>query len=47
MEDRNTRILHIIKRGHANWIGHILPKTWLIKHVIDREIEGRIEVPGK
>jgi len=44
-EERN--ILHTIKRGHANWIGHILHKTCLIKHVTDEEIEGRIEMPGK
>jgi hypothetical protein len=45
MEERN--ILHTIKRGYANWIGHILHKTCLIEYVIDGEIAGRIEVPGK
>ena len=40
-EDRN--ILHTILRENANWIGHIMHKTCLIKHAI----EGKIEVPGK
>jgi hypothetical protein len=29
-----------MKRRKANWIGHILCRNWVIKHVI----EGRIEV---
>ena len=40
-EERNT--LHTIKRGNANWIGHILRKNGLIKHVT----EGRIQVTGR
>ena len=36
-EGRN--ILHIIKRRKANWIGHILHKNCLLKHVIEGHIE--------
>jgi hypothetical protein len=31
-EERN--ILHTIKRRKANWIGHILCRNCLLKHVI-------------
>ena len=27
----------------ANWIGHILRKNCLLKHVIDEKVEGRID----
>jgi len=37
-------ILHTINRRKANWIGHILGKTCLLKHVIEVEIDRRIEV---
>jgi hypothetical protein len=38
-EERN--ILHTIKRRKANWIGHILLRNCLLKHVIERKLEGR------
>jgi hypothetical protein len=41
-EERN--ILETIKRRKANWIGHILLKNCLLKHVIEVKIEGRIQV---
>jgi hypothetical protein len=41
-EHRN--ILHTIDRRKANWIGHILCFNCLLKHVIERKIEGMIEV---
>jgi hypothetical protein len=44
-EDRN--ILHTIKRRKANCVGHILRRNCLLKHVIERKIEGRIEVTGR
>ncbi|GFG31168.1 hypothetical protein Cfor_05154 [Coptotermes formosanus] len=44
-EDRN--ILHTIKRRKANWIGHILRRNSLLKHVIEGKIEGRMEVMGR
>jgi hypothetical protein len=42
-EERNN-ILQTIKRGKANWIGHILRRKCLLKHVTEGKIEGRIEV---
>jgi hypothetical protein len=41
-DERN--IVHTIKRRKANWIGHILRRNWLLKHVIEGKTEGRIEV---
>jgi hypothetical protein len=38
-EERN--ILHTIKRRKANWIGHILRRNCLLKHVIEGKLEGR------
>jgi hypothetical protein len=45
MEERN--IVHTIKRGKANWIGHILSGNCLLKHVIEGKLEGRIEMTGR
>jgi hypothetical protein len=39
-EERN--ILHTIKRRDANWIGHILRRNCLLKHVIEGKLEGRV-----
>jgi hypothetical protein len=44
-EERN--ILHTIQIRKANWIGHIWRRNCLLKHVIERKIEGRIEVTGR
>jgi hypothetical protein len=41
-EEKN--ILHTIKRRNANWIGHILRRNCLLKHVIEGKLEGRIEM---
>jgi hypothetical protein len=41
-EERN--ILHTIKGRRANWIGHILHRNCLLKHVMEGKIEGRIQV---
>jgi hypothetical protein len=35
-----------IKRRKANRIGHILRRNCLLKHVIEGNVEGRIEVAG-
>jgi hypothetical protein len=43
-EERN--VLHTIKRRKANWIGHILHRNCLLKHVIKGKLEGRIEMTG-
>jgi hypothetical protein len=37
-EGRN--ILHTIRRRKANWIGHILRRNYLIKHIIEGKILG-------
>jgi hypothetical protein len=41
-EERN--ILHTIKRTRANWIGHILRRNCLLKHMIEGKLEGMTEV---
>jgi hypothetical protein len=41
-EQRN--ILHEIRKLKANWIGHILRRNFLLKHVIEGKIKGQIEV---
>jgi hypothetical protein len=37
-EERN--ILHTIRRRKANWIGHILRRNCLLKHIIEGKISG-------
>jgi len=37
-------VLRTIIREKANWIGHLLHRNCLLKHIIERSIEGRIEV---
>jgi hypothetical protein len=44
-EERN--IVHTIKRRKANWIGHILRRKCLLKHVIEGTLEGRIGMTGR
>jgi hypothetical protein len=44
-EERN--IVLTIKRRKANWIGHILRRNCLLKHVIEGKLEGRIEMTGR
>ena len=41
-EERN--ILHVIRRRKATWLGHVLRRNCLLKHVTEGKIEGRIEV---
>jgi hypothetical protein len=36
-----------MKRMMAYWIGHILSRNCLLKHVIEVKIERRIEVTGR
>jgi hypothetical protein len=40
-EERN--IVHTIKIRKANWIGHILRRNCLLKHVIKENIEERVQ----
>jgi hypothetical protein len=44
-EEKNT--LYTIKRKKANWIGRILRRNSLLKHVIEGKLEGRIEMTGR
>jgi len=53
---RNEGVLQTVKedryipqrdRRKANWIGHILHRKCLRKHVLEGKIEGRIEVTGR
>jgi hypothetical protein len=44
-EEKN--ILHTVQRRKANWIGHILRRNCLLKHVIEGKLEGRIEMTGR
>jgi hypothetical protein len=44
-EERN--ILHEMSKRKGNWIGHILRRNCLLKHVIEGKIAGRIEVTGR
>ena len=40
-------ILQPIKRRTANWIGHVLHRDFLCKHITEGKREGGIEVIGK
>jgi hypothetical protein len=40
-------ILPTLNRKNANWIGHILHRNCLLKHVIQGQIDGRINVTGR
>ena len=40
-------ILHTMKRRKVNWIGQILRRNWLLEHVIEVNIEGKMEVTGR
>jgi hypothetical protein len=43
-EEMNT--LHTIKRRKTNWIGHILRRKCLLKHLIEGKIEESAQVTG-
>jgi hypothetical protein len=40
-------ILHLIRRRKANCIGHILRRKCRLKHIIERKVEGSIEMVGR
>jgi hypothetical protein len=44
-EHRN--ILHEIRKGNANWIGHILRRNCLLQQVTEEKIKEGIEVKGR
>jgi len=39
--------LHTMKRRKANWIGHILCRNCLLKHITEGKMGGMIEVRGR
>jgi hypothetical protein len=41
-EERNS--LQTTKTREANWIGHTLHRIRLLKHVIERKVEGKTEM---
>jgi hypothetical protein len=45
--ERERNILQTIQSREANWIGHILLRNCLLKHVIEGKIEGWIKVTGR
>jgi len=44
VKEERRNILQKMKRRKANWIGHILRRNCLLKHVIEGKIKKRIEV---
>jgi hypothetical protein len=40
-------VLHTINRRMVTSIGHILCRNCLLKHVLARRVEGRLEVMGR
>jgi len=44
-EEKNN--LRKVMRRKADWIGQVLRRNCLLKHVIESKIEGRTEVTGK
>jgi hypothetical protein len=44
---KERNILHTIKGGNAKWIGHILRRNCLLKHVTEGKLDGRIEMTGR
>jgi len=50
MEDVLHRVKekrNILHKRKDSWIGHILLRNCLLKHVIEGKIEGRIEAKGR
>jgi hypothetical protein len=44
-EERN--ILHAVKTRKSNWIGQMLHRNCLLKHITEGKIEGGTEVTGR
>ena len=42
--NEQKNILHEIRKGKANWIGHILRRNCLLKQVTEGKIKGDMEV---
>jgi hypothetical protein len=39
--------IRTVRKRKGDWIGHILHRYWLLKHVIEGKVEGMIEVTGR
>jgi hypothetical protein len=39
--NEESNILHTIRRRKANWIGHILRRNYLLKHIIEGKMIGK------
>jgi hypothetical protein len=33
-------ILQAVERRKDNWIGHIVPRNWLLKHITEGKMKG-------
>jgi hypothetical protein len=44
---KDSNILRTIKRRKANYFGHILRRNCLLKHIVEGNTDGRIEVKGR
>jgi hypothetical protein len=44
---KERNILHTVQRRKVDWIGHILRRKCILKHIIEGKIEGGIEMMGK
>jgi hypothetical protein len=40
-------IMYTVNRNKGKWIGHMLRRNCLLKHVVKGKIERRIEVTGR
>jgi hypothetical protein len=43
---KDENMLRTINRRKANWIGHILRRNCLLKHLMEGKLEGKIEMTG-
>jgi hypothetical protein len=39
---KERNVLRTIQRRKTNWIGHILHRNYLLKHVFEGKVEGNI-----
>jgi hypothetical protein len=44
---KESNIIHTVNGRKANWIGHVLCRSCLLKQVIEGKVEGRMEVTGR
>ena len=44
---KERNILHTLQGRKVDWIGHILRRKCILKHIVEGKIEGGIEMMGK